>query len=384
MYNSKTMILSLLLIAQYWWQAMAADPIPMPFTGQLIKNVDELKEKVARDPKLKGQKLKFTQINSAIDDRDAANSVLKIESFLKSELKSILDSKAENTLEGKVAYIKPDSGDNRGFHVLQIKLVASGPNGKELFETIEREVNDTDDINAFLQNTIAPSSTKSYPERNADMHKARVSPKFALIPGSESRVCAVGETRYSLEVRRKVQGKGESLPVPVTDVDGLAFASVDIGDTYEVFLYNHDPETDSVAKLEIDGVDVVNQFNKDITNGQKFPGYFVPRGTKEQPGVHPVPGWYHTASKAPGVPNAFKFKVNKLGEGVASEVGLRSNVGGITVQFFDACEPNGKLRNKTAGETAKGEGMQVDYDLKPVVVATKPTSIISIRYTRTP
>jgi hypothetical protein len=358
-------------------------PPSMTFSGQMSAICAELLELSDKEPKLKNQKIMLANVVAA--NLTDSNFSLRVEEELKSKLAAILAPKSELILSGELDYLESSSSDNSGFKVIQVTIKVVNAKRIELAK-IFREVNDTGDIARILQLTIAPPDTPDFSKRNAETAKAEKAPAFALAPGSKTQVTAMNFPRYAMELRRHENGTGAAMAVQPNSENGLAFAPIGIGDTYEVVLYNYDEESDAVAKIEIDGLDVVNTFNSDKTSTgekQSYPGYFIPRAVQGKPGQHVISGWLNTVK--PSKDNVFKFVVNKLGEGAASQLNVRSTkTGFVTATFFDACEPNGKLRGRNFGETGKGEGMRVDYELKPVQVAKVPLSIVSIRYSRSP
>jgi hypothetical protein len=196
---------------------------------------------------------------------------------------------------------------------------------------------------------------------------------------------ASGNANYSVEVRRRVGGKGAANPVVPVDQNGKAFASIDISDTYEIALFNYDTQADAVAKVDIDGLDALSTFCSDLDDkGNKLvpSGYFIPRATSAGPGVHVVPGWFHTIKT--GNDNVFEFVVNALGQGAASALKVRGKTGIITVRFFDAYKPGEKPRERNFGETGKGQPRKQDYVLVESVIGSEPLSIVSVRYSRSP
>ena len=363
----------------------AKPPLSMTFSGQMTALSVDLLDLAKKDPVLQGKKLKFASVVSA--NLTDSNFNLRVEEELKSKLTSILDAKSELLLSGELDYLESTTQDNSGFKVVQITMKVVNAKRVELAK-IFREINDSGDIARIMQMTIAPPDTTDFAKRNEKIAKAEKAPAFALVSDNKSQVTAMNFPRYTMGLRRRVNGQGAAIPVQPTDEKGYAYAPIAIGDTYEVVLYNYDEQSDAIAKIEIDGLDAANTFCTDKTpsgDKQSYPGYFIPRAVNGKPGEHVVSGWLHTVKKSDDNDNVFKFIVNKLGQGAASKLNVRSaKTGIVTATFFDACETDGTLRGRNFGETGKGEGMQVNYQVKQVKVAETPISIISIRYSRSP
>ncbi len=250
-------------------------------------------------------------------------------------------------------------------------------------ETIIREVNNSSDIARILGTTLAPPDSNDYQVRLKATETAFETPKFKLVGGTQ--VSTQNAQTYSVELRKRPGGKGDLKPIQPVNESGLAFASIDVGETYVVVLCNYDEKADAVAKLEIDGLDAANTFNTDkAADGKQLThqGYFVPRAKNGKPGEHLVPGWLHTLK--PGNDNTFDFVVNELGKGAATQLKVRGSTGIVTVRFFDACEENETPRSRSFGETGVGQARKQDYSLKSAKIGTEPAAIISIRYSRQP
>ena len=362
--------------------AVFANPIDMNLAAQLAAIEDELRDKMAKDPPLMNQKLKFGKVVN--ENLPESSFELRLEEELRERLADLLSNNGVLTLSASYDYVTVDAGENQGHKVIQITLTIKNAARRELLQIV-REVNNTGDIARILGSTLAPPDTKQFEVRNDELEKAQAEPQFATHPRRSTAVTAKGQNRYALELRKRIAGQGRPVAVPPSNVDGRAFAEIDHGDTYEVVLLNFDETYDAVVKLEIDGLDTANTFNSD---GVSYPGYFIPRAKDGEPGIHVVPGWLHTIQRSDSasnkIDNVFEFVVNELGKGAASSKSVRSSIGVVTARFFDAASPDEKMRSRFFGETGKGKGMQVDYGVKQVQMSTQPLSIISIRYTRSP
>lgn len=366
------------LIGAGWPAASGHAGARMTFAGQIRGLAEDVKKSLADDPRLKNQRVAVGAFSAQGKRVKDSNFGLRIEKDLRTLLAAQHDDAAKLTLAGSYHYVEAESADNKGSDVLVITAQIQNDRGKEIV-SITREVNDTGDIAAVLGITMAPPDVKDFKQRNEAASKASAKPSFLLLDGT--RIAAHDNNRYAIELRRKAGGAGTAQPVVPRDEAGKAYAEINIGDEYEVVLYNYDEHSDAVGRLTIDGLDAANAFNAD---GVQYPGYFVPRSQAGKPGEHIVSGWLHTVKKTGGDDNVYVFVVNELGKGAASARKVRGGIGVITVQFFDACEPHEKLRPRSFGETGQGHGMKVDYQVKQVQVGSDPIAIVSVRYSRAP
>lgn len=347
--------------------------------GQLVGLAADVKDFLDQDRLLKGKKLRLEEVSSkAMPD---ANCEPFIEEKLSALLEGTIGQSTNLSLSVEISYLVSQTKTNKNNRVIQITatLIDKGIPRKSFL----REVNNTSDIGRVLGSTLAPPDTQDYQERLASVTKAFEEPSFKL--RNQSQIQAIGNTNYSIEIRKRIGGKGNADPVVPVDENGLAFAPIEVEDTYEIVLFNYDVNADAVAKVDIDGLDAINTFNSDVdADGNKvvYPGYFVPRATASGPGRHVIPGWLHTVK--PGADNVFEFVVNKLGQGAASEKEVRGKTGVITVRFFDAYDPNERPRGRNFGETGKGQPRKQDYRLVEAVIGTEPLSIVSVRYSQSP
>jgi len=357
------------------------EPLNLTLAGQLKAIEGRLRDKMAKDPPLINQKLKFGKVvNENLPD---SSFEFRLENELKKRLADLLSETSKLTLSASYDYLPAEEGQNAGHKVIQIVLTVKSDNRIVLLKEVV-EVNNTGDIARILGQTLAPPDETEFKKRNEAVEQAAADPQFATHPDRRTAVMAVGNSRYAVELRKQVGGKGAPVVIAPANQNGLAFMDIGIGDTYEVVLLNFDTEYDAVAKLEIDGLDAANTFNEDQI---EYPGYLIPRAQNGQPGIHIVPGWLHTIHRGNGkepLDNVFQFVVNELGKGAASAKQVRSSIGVINVRFFDAAAPGQPMRDRSFGETGKGQGMQVNYQLQPMQIGTQPLSIISVRYTRSP
>jgi len=371
-----------------WSMASPSYSVDQNLDGQLASLADEIRTFQMNDRIIGGRLMRLDKVSSfGIPD---ASFDLHIEQGMEQLLKGILDESGKLLLKIEYGYVESDTKTNNGKRVIQMtakiydngRLISKKQNEGEL-DPLSREVNNSSDIAKLIGITIAPPDSKDHLVRLKTVEDAFETPAFEVIEAN--RVAAKGAGNYGVEIRKRVAGQGNPLAVPLTAVRGMAFAGVDIGDTYELVIYNYDPDADAIGKIDIDGLDAINTFNTDTDADGKavvYPGYFIPRATNGQPGKHVIPGWLQTVT--PGDNNVLQFVVNELGKGAASAKRVRGKTGVITVQFFEACESTGKIRSRGFGETGTGKPMKVDYTLKQVQIGTEPLSIVSVRYSHAP
>jgi hypothetical protein len=358
---------------------VAPDPLNQALEGAVFGLAQDIKDFLEADRLLQGQKLRLDRVSS--DGLPDSNYDQFFEQALSKYLETVLADRAALLLKVEYSYIVSDTEANRGNRILQIhaKISERGMTKK----TFLREVNNTSDISRVLGNTQQPLDSKVFPERLKAVEASFEAPSFQLVEGTQ--IAAPANAKYTIELRRRIGGRGEALPVKPQDEFGLAFAPLDISDTYEIVLSNYDTEADAVAKIDIDGLDAIRTFcvDRDSTGEPiQYPGYFIPRGTTSGPGRHIVPGWLHTVER--GEKNVFEFVVNELGKGAASARKVRGKTGVITVRFFDSYRAGEQPRGRSFGETGQGQPRKQDYDLIEVNMGSEPVSQVTVRYSRNP
>lgn len=352
----------------------------MQFTGQLAALAGDVKAAIKTDPRVQGQSLALGKFIAQGKEVDVSNYGLRIEREFRSLLKAELNDEAKLTLAGSYHFVGSESPDNPGSKVLVITAQIQTDRGREILP-FTREINDTDDIRAALGLTGAGTTDpkQSFKQRNGEVEKDVAKPQFDTINGD--RVASVGRKQYSVRFLKKSRHDGPTTPVPPQNLNGLSFVPLGIRDYYEIELFNDDPLSDAVAVVTVDGLDVANTFATDKTADGKpivWPGYFVPRANNGQPGRMLIRGWLNTIQPTRR-DNVFSFLILEHGQGAASALKQRGGIGVITVQFFEACPPDGKL-HRSFGETAKGEGLEEKYGTKEVQIGDNAQSTVSVRY----
>ena len=228
--------------------------------------------------------------------------------------------------------------------------------------------------------TYAPPDTTDHKVRLDAAQNAFNHPACKLL--DRTRVTVPNNPLYAVEIQRRSSGQQYFSPVPIDDQQGWAFAPIHVGDIYKVALYNYSTQTDVVAKIEIDGLDVATTFSvdRDADGKSLVNGYVVPRSMNGALGNHIVPGWLHTTTK--GNNNVYEFVVNELGKGAASALKTKGEIGVITVRFFEACRPDETLAARSFGETGVGQARRFDYHKVDLQYRSQPDAIVSVRYNR--
>ena len=339
--------------------------LTMSMTSQLENAVDDLKAKMNADSELKGRKLKpgkFTTQN--LPD---SNFELEFENQLRRLLGDALDEKSDFVINGEYNAVPGEAPENVGLKVVQLVLKVINPQLRQL-QTVIKEVNDSSDVSRILGVTVAPPDSPKIEDRLNKIDEARKNPEFAI--RDQTRITAPGKSDFAVEVVRHPGGSEVGTPVTPTDLSGNAFVDLEISDCFSMVLYNFSKETDVVAKISIDGLDVANEFCDDNAN---YPGYLVPKSSE-----HSVPGWLRTTKSAEK--NVFQFVINQPGKGAATERKARGSRGVMTVQFFEASDHPSDLPARAFGEVGKGKPMDVAYNTKEVFLRDAPVSVVSIRY----
>lgn len=357
------------------------------FEGQLKALSEEIltfhkTDRLHKDKKMRLVKVEAKNVPDAGDDQ-------RIREGLATHLNAILDDNAKLQLKIDWTYKQSETKTNAGKKVIEIRATICLEDGRPIplktkiaeVDSIVREVNNSTDIARLIGATLAPPDTQDHATRLNAIFSAFEKPQFST-PREKTRIAAVGQSLYAVELVKRVGNRGAPMPIIPDNHNGMAFASIAIGDTYEIVLYNYDEQADAVAKLEIDGLDVANAFNKDIVGGAKVPGYFIPRATNGNPGTHTIKGWLHTIR--PGNDNVYQFVVDELGKGAAASKKVEGKVGLVTAQFFDAYGPNERPKARNFGATAVGKPIKVDLQSKPCQIGDQAVSVVTIRYSREP
>ena len=370
--------LSILLLILTYTRANAS--VNQALTGQLIGLVNDVREFLDGDRLLKGKKIRLDRVSSS--GMPDTNFDQSIELKLSELLQDRIDTKEKRLiLKVELSYLVSETATNLDNRVIQVtaKILEGGRTVKSFL----REVNNTSDINRILSNTVTPPDTNDYKLRLASVESTFEHPSFKVMESFQ--IAAPGEENYRVEIRKTSGGQGAIIPLEPLDQNGQAFTPLEISDSYEIVLYNYDMASDAVAKVDIDGLDAITTFCADVDAEGKqivFEGYYIPRATSKGPGVHIVPGWFHTLKS--GDENVFEFVVNELGKGAATALKTRGKTGVITVRFFDAYKPDEQPRSRNFGETGKGRPRKQDYKLESVTIGSEPISQVSVRYSRKP
>lgn len=346
------------------------------FKGQLFGLARQLKRSLQDNPLVQGQRLQLVAFEGS-DYAELSNFGLRIEQALRTELEGELVAQSPYRLTGSYQFAASADRLLENSKILLITAKIIDDRDREIV-SFATEVNDTDSIMQVLGLTGAASQDPqaSIVERNLTVQNALQQPSFTIV--DQLRVAAVNQQTFSVGVLTKESATGTGREVLPENVSGLAYVPIAIGEHYEIVLANVDT-IDVVATITIDGLDVANTFSVDQqANGKRAvrPGYLVPAGKQVV-----VRGWLHTVDQK-AKDNLFSFRVDELGRGAASAMKTRGTVGVITVQFREACAPQGRLSGRSFGETARGESLQEKLSVESVQIGENVLSTVSIRYNR--
>jgi hypothetical protein len=346
------------------------------FQGQLIGLARQVRKSLQDNPLVEGQRLQLVAFEG-LDGAELSNFGLRIEQALRTELDDDLVAQSRLRLTGSYQFAASADRQLKSSKILLITAKIIDDRDREIV-SFATEVNDTDNIMQVLGLTGAASQDPqaSIVERNLAAQNAVQQPSFTIV--DQRRVAADTQSTFSVGVRTKENATGTGREVRPESVNGLAYVPIAIGEYYEIVLANTDT-IDVVATITVDGLDVANAFSVDQdANGKRAirPGYLVPAGKQVV-----VRGWLRTVDQKAS-DNLYSFRVDELGKGAASAMRTRGTVGVITVQFREACAPQGRLSGRSFGETARGESLQEKLFVKSVQIGENVLSTVSIRYNR--
>lgn len=387
--------------------------IDMSFGGQMSSAVADLKaaveklqEKMKKDPDIQNQKVRMGKFSTpGIHD---SSFELQFEEAFRRLMGDLIAEESPLIASGELELVQGKLQENHGMRVVQITLTierkfrklasvteessAAGKRLKSLAPTKEstpgeddenfttvtvdafkREVNRSEDIARIAGATFAPTDTKNPVKRNQEVINALAEPRFDVF--DKHFIAAKGHSERRVAIFKQTDGEGKLVPVVPEKKNGMAFVDLSVNDTFSIVLVNEDTACDTSAEVSIDGLDVANTF---CVDGAKYNGYLLSRKKGSKAGRTEVPGWLKTAKSRKN--NVFKFVINKLGEGAATEMQSRNSEGVIHVAFFESVPMDEALPARSAGEAGKGELMDIDYEVKKMQTRESPISQISIRY----
>ncbi len=399
------------------------EPSPVSFDGQLTSICDEIKKLMAKDPILAELKtLKIGRVVSPfLPDVNFEPAILR---ELRLQLSNIVNDQSNLVLFGEYEILESETEDNKGLQVVVLKLILRNRKGSEVAQVVgdakvktvpsvapkdfhfEREINNNSDIAQIMGATVKFDSKSSFAANNKFVSEAfpnpsnnhSVKPCFGLIKDSLTQVTTLDGTRYGVEIikrERTPQEKngnrsddGTKLPMsPVRPiaVRGFAYVPIVIDEVFAIRIYNYDKTKGVLARIKIDGLDVLNTYNED---GVEYPGYVLNAAKEDgSPSSSTIQGWLRTLtskgeSKASSddKPNSYQFVINELGKGSATEKGVASGVGVITVSFFEELKLGNSRGAARPGEAARGKEINVIYKTANISAVKEPTEVISVRY----
>ena len=344
----------------------------MTFSGQVDSAARELREKLQADPELKGRRLRMGKFSGP--NLPDSNFELAFELAFQEKLADLVDPQSEFVLSGSYDLLPGAAPENRNQQVIQFTLVVTNRQRRKLQEVV-REINESADIARIAGSTVALPDDTKLANRNKAVADAADQPQFTLREGT--RIQAIGNPDYAIELLRRPQGTGEPQAVIPQNRNGQAFVELSVADTFEIVLYSFTGNCDASADITIDGLSVLNEFNED---GVRYDGYLVPRMEDSTPGRHVIPGWLKSAKQAEA--NVFQFVLNELGKGAATARKSRSGRGVINVQIFEAVPAGDELPKRAFGEVGAGKPLDIRYELRQITRRETPVVNLSLRYTQ--
>ena len=404
--------------------SLAFDPMesrPVSFNGQLKSICDEIRTLMAKDPILAELKtLKIGRVVSLFSpDVNFEPAILR---ELRLQLSSIVNDQSNLVLFGEYQIVESETADNKGLQVVVLKLTLRNRKGSEIAQVVgdvkvttapsdapkdfhfEREISNNSDIAQIMGATVKLDSKSSFAANNKLVSEAIPNPSlnpssrpyFGLI--KDTRVTTVDGTRYGVEIIKREKTPQEKSgkksdgstklpmsPIRPIAVRGLAYVPILIDEVFAIRIFNYDKTKGVLARIKIDGLDVLNTYNDD---GVEYPGYVLNAAKEDgSPSSSTIQGWLRTLNSkgeskvgSDDKPNSYQFVINELGKGSATEKGVASGVGVISVSFFEELVL-GKSRSASGqGEAARGQEIDVIYKTASLNAVKEPTEVISVRY----
>lgn len=338
--------------------------------GQLIGVAGDLMDSAQNDRKLRGQKFALGKVTTTIPDSSFELAMIQA---LKSStvLMPHLSDASQYYLQGEYNYLRSgNEKGHKGVSVLEIVLKITDRFGVTQ-QSVRREVNETDDIAKVTGATVSVPDTPDFKVRNKELGDSFMKPSFNVVHGTQ--IAAKGNAGYTVEILRRRDG-GDAMPIKPINKGGMAFVDLSVTDTFEIVLRSYDKTCASVGKVSIDGLSVINTFSED----SDYSGYLLGKAMADSPAKHLVPGWMRTTKSK--IRNVWRFAIREFGQGAATAMKSKSNLGVITVQFFQAAKPGQSLRGRKFGEVGRGELADVDYKVEPMQLLDTAECTINIRY----
>lgn len=232
--------------------------------------------------------------------------------------------------------------------------------------TVEVTVDDLDDVTTLLGTTVDLHPEDLPEDKARDVQKSVLDPSFHA---NGSRCQSSRGSPYSLEIL--VGGAG----LPLENDEGVAFVSLEEGDTYTLKAYN-ESDYDAAVRLSVDGLSVFTF--SDIKTGDgnpRYQFYIVPAQS-----AIIVHGWHRNHSSVDS------FLITDYAKGAAASLNSDQDVGTISAQF-SAAWPKGEIPPSDESASSKGIstgfGSKIAQETEEVVRHVGHLrSVVSIRYTK--
>lgn len=273
--------------------------------------------------------------------------------------------------------IAPQAGPTRPILRITIEIVDPANPDKNDKKTIIRDVYRPSDIARVTGASVFSPSNETNSTKALDLMEAYRIPEVGIRKNSKYEIVHTKNDKVSIEIRkRNVAEQGPAVPVELRRFRNLPFIELSKGETFELILRNYDQINPMLAKVYIDGLEVINTFNEDP---RPYQGYFLPKSSAKGPVAVGIPGWLRTTTN--NDKNVFRFSTESLGEGAASERKSLSTIGVITIEFFDPIDPTrGNDSDDQTVEIGKGEAIDVEMTTEPFTAQPTPLITISLRY----
>ncbi|MEY4565222.1 MAG: hypothetical protein RLY14_192 [Planctomycetota bacterium] len=359
---------------------------PLPFNKALKSIADEIVEWLDSEsnnsptPKLSKAKLRLGRFIS--ETNADINFEYGIVDFFRSQLKDILVPSGDLTakvVKGtyELMAITPQAGPTRPILRITIEIVDPDNQDKKDNKIITRDVDQPSDIARVIGASVFSPANETNTTKALDLMEAYRFPEVGIRKNSKYEIVHTENDKVSVEIRkRKVAENKAPAPVELSRSQDLPFIDLSKGETFDLILRNYDQINPMLAKVYIDGLDVINTFNEDP---QPYQGYFLQKATEEGPLAVGIPGWLRTTTR--NDKNVFRFSTESLGEGAASERKSLSTIGVITIEFYEPFDPSrGTESDDQKVEIGKGEAIDVEMTTEPFVAQPTPVITISLRY----
>ncbi len=255
-------------------------------------------------------------------------------------------------------------------------------------------------ISEVLQHT-GPRPRVEHPakEREAQNKAIQNNVKNPAVILDGTRISSRQGQHFAIEILKQPLaefGKKKPQPAEVRNEGGLARATINRDEIYEIRIYNNSGREVAVA-VSIDGIDLFH-FSRDRVVGEagkerivhlkendtlvgrpRFSHFILTEGEGKPQKELTIPGWHFSQE---GDDNFRSFLVTAYGKGAHSKAGIasRAGLGTIQVRFLECYPLDENTRPKAGDETGFGPSRKVNTRIVKYGVGAELDSI-AIRYT---